>query len=426
MNQSNMKVLVVGGGGREHAIVWKLAQSKNIAKLFCTPGNGGIAQIAECVPIQAIDIDGVVSFAKKENMDLVFVASDDPLALGMVDALHQAGVQAFGPVKAAAIIEASKEYAKNFMKKYNIPTAAFAVFADYDAAISYLQDSQFPIVVKADGLALGKGAVICASYEEAESAVRGMMCDDMFGKAGKRVVIEEYLQGSEVTVLAFADGKTVVPMVSSKDHKRAFDNDEGLNTGGMGAISPCREYTDELAQTCMQQIYLPTIQGLASEGRKFQGVIYFEMMLTAQGPKVIEYNARFGDPEAQIVLMRLKTDLLEIVQAIMEERLDEISIEWEDGASACVVAASGGYPLSYPKGMEISGLETFESTADDVVIFHAGTQMENGKYVTSGGRVLAVSAKGTDLEHALAKAYEGIGRISFEGMFYRSDIGKVK
>ena len=337
-----MKVLIVGSGGREHALAWKIAQSPMVDKLYCAPGNGGIAALAQCIPIKAMDIEGMTEFAKSEEIDLVMVAPDDPLAAGMVDALEKAGVRAFGPTKNAAIIESSKSFSKELMKKYGLPTAAYEVFEEMDAAIAYLADARYPIVVKADGLALGKGVVIAQCYDEAVGAVQDMMSDKVFGTAGDRIVIEEFLFGPEVSILAFTDGKTVAPMASSQDHKRALDNDQGLNTGGMGAFSPSRLYTEELHAYCMDNIFIPTIKAMNAEGRKFKGVIYFGLILTDDGPKVLEYNARFGDPETQVVLTRLKTDIVEIFDAIIDERLDSVKIEWEDNAATCVILASGG------------------------------------------------------------------------------------
>ncbi len=422
---NNMKVLIVGSGGREHALAWKIAQSPLVDKLYCAPGNGGIAALAQCIPIKAMDIEAMTAFAKSEEIDLVMVAPDDPLAAGMVDALEKAGVRAFGPTKNAAIIESSKSFSKELMKKYGLPTAAYEVFEEQDAAIAYLADARFPIVVKADGLALGKGVVIAQNYDEAVRAVRDMMSDKVFGTAGDRIVIEEFLVGPEVSILAFTDGKTVVPMVSSQDHKRALDNDMGLNTGGMGTFSPSRLYTEELHSYCIDNIYIPTIKAMNAEGRKFKGVIYFGLILTDDGPKVLEYNARFGDPETQVVLTRLKTDLVEIFDAIIDERLDSVKIEWEDNAAVCVILASGGYPGKYTTGIEISGLAEAEQDPA-VVVFHAGTKLEDGKYYTAGGRVLGVTAVAETMDSAREKAYAAVGKISFEGMHYRRDIGVKK
>ena len=385
-----MKILVVGGGGREHAICWKLAQSPAVDKLYCAPGNGGIASLAECVPIAATDVDAMVSWAKEQHMDFVVVAPDDPLALGMVDQLEAAGIPAFGPRKNAAIIEASKIFSKNLMEKYHIPTAAYGTFTDMDAALAYVEQQGAPIVVKADGLALGKGVIVAQTVDEAKEAVRSMMDGGKFGAAGAKVVIEECMTGPEVTVLAFCDGEHLLCMPSSQDHKRAFDGNQGPNTGGMGAISPSPNYTAPLAWVCMEQIFLPTVAALKAEGRPFQGVLYFGLMLTSDGPKVVEYNARFGDPECQAVLSLLDSDLLEILQACREGTLDKVDVKWKDGAACCLVLASGGYPGSYAKGLPISGLDEASRSA---VVFHAGTKRgEDGSILTNGGRVLGVTA----------------------------------
>lgn len=420
-----MKILVVGGGGREHAIIWKIAQSDKVSKIYCAPGNGGIAELAECVNIGATDIYNMVEFAKKEKIDCVFVAPDDPLVLGMVDAMEEAGIRAFGPRKNAAIIEGSKAFSKNLMKKYNIPTAGYEVFTDSKSAIEYVKKGTFPTVIKADGLALGKGVIIANNLEEATEAIKDMIDDKKFGDSGSRVVIEEFLTGPEVSVLAFTDGKTVVPMVSAQDHKRAYDNDEGLNTGGMGTFSPSRLYDDAKAKECMENIFIPTINAMNAEGRTFKGVLYFGLMMTNNGVKVIEYNCRFGDPETQVVLPRLKTDLVEIMEAVIDERLSEINIEWADNAAVCVVMASGGYPVAYKKGYEISGLDKV-SKMDNMVVFHAGTALDDGKVVTSGGRVLGVTAVSDNLDMAIKKAYEGVAEISFTDEFHRNDIGIKK
>lgn len=418
-----MKVLVVGGGGREHAIVWKLSQNPKISELYCAPGNGGISRLAKCVPIKATDIDGIVNYAKENKMDFVMVAPDDPLVAGMVDALENAGIRTFGPVKAAAVIEGSKSFSKDLMKKYNIPTAGYMVFDNSSGAISYLETCSAPVVVKADGLALGKGVIIAQTIDEAREAVRSIMNDRLFGDAGNKVVIEEFIQGPEVSILAFTDGKTVVPMVSSQDHKRVFDHDQGPNTGGMGTFSPSPLYGRKLAEQCMKEIFLPTIEAMNKEGRKFKGILYFGLMLTTDGPKVLEYNARFGDPETQVVLPRLKTDLLDIFNAIIDERLSDIDIEWADNAAVCVIAASGGYPGKYAVGLEISGIEAAEAD-ENTVVFHAGTTCMEGKFFTAGGRVLGVTAVEETMEKAIDKAYSGVEKISFEGMHYRKDIGR--
>jgi len=418
-----MKILVIGGGGREHAIVTALAKSPKITQLYCAPGNGGIAQIAQCVPIKATDIPGIVDFVQQEGIDFVMVAPDDPLALGMVDALTAAGIPAFGPTQAAAILESSKAFSKGLMEKYHIPTARYRVFdGDVDAAIRYIEEQGAPIVVKCDGLALGKGVVVAQTVEEAKSAVRAMMEEGQFGASGAKVVIEECMTGPEVTVLAFIDGKTICPMPPAQDHKRVFDQDQGPNTGGMGAFCPSPKYTPELADICMETIFRPTVEAMAKEGRPFKGVLYFGLMLTPEGPKVIEYNARFGDPETQAVLSLLETDLLEIFQAVVEERLADIPIRWSSDAACCVVLASGGYPGAYETGKRITGLE--QAVSDDVTVYHAGTRIEDGTYVTAGGRVLGVTAKAPTMEEAVAKAYAAVEPIHFEGMHYRRDIGK--
>ncbi len=414
-----MKVLVVGSGGREHAICWALKKSQSVTELYCAPGNGGIREIAQCVDVKATDIDGMVAWAKENKMDFVMVAPDDPLAMGMVDAMEAAGIRAFGPQANAAIIEGSKAFSKELMKKYGIPTAAYAVFTDMDQALSYVEQQGAPIVVKCDGLALGKGVVVAQTVEEAKQAVVNMMGNKAFGEAGAKVVIEECMTGPEVTVLAFTDGKTIVPMPSSQDHKRAFDGDRGPNTGGMGAISPCPNYTPELAQRCMDTIFQPTIQALSAEGRRFQGVIYFGMMLTPTGPKVVEYNARFGDPECQAVLSLLETDLMDILEACVDGTLDQVDVKFRDAASCCLVLASGGYPVAYEKGKLISGLDA----VTDAVVFHAGTKRQDGSFYTNGGRVLGVTAVAPTLREAVDKAYTQAKPISFEKMYFRTDIG---
>lgn len=414
-----MNILVIGSGGREHAIVRKLKESPKTDRLWCAPGNGGIAQEAECVDIKATDIDGVVAFAKEHQPDLVMVAPDDPLALGMVDALEDAGIRAFGPRKNAAIIEGSKSFAKELMKKYNIPTAAYAVFEDSAKAIEYIKQQGAPIVVKADGLALGKGVTVAMTEDEAIAAVKDAIDGHAFGGAGARVVIEEYLTGPEVSVLAFVDGTHLKTMPSAQDHKRAYDHDEGPNTGGMGAFSPSRFYTEDVAQTCMETIFQPTVAAMAAEGRPFKGVLYFGLMLTPKGPRVIEYNARFGDPETQAVLSRLETDLYDIFNAVIDEKLDEIEIRWADNAACCVCMASGGYPKAYEKGKEITGLDDVA----DSFVFHAGTAVKDGKFVTSGGRVLGVTATAPTLDEAIRKAYADVDKIHFDKAHYRTDIG---
>lgn len=414
-----MKVLVIGSGGREHAICVSLAKSPKVDKLWCAPGNGGIASVAECVPIGATDIDGVVAFAKEHKPDMVMVAPDDPLALGMVDALETAGVRAFGPRANAAVIEGSKSFAKDLMKKYGIPTADYAVFEDSEAAVTYIKEQGAPIVVKADGLALGKGVTVAMTEEDAVQAVRDAIEGGSFGKAGARVVIEEYLTGPEVSVLAFVDGKTLKTMPSAQDHKRAYDHDEGPNTGGMGAFSPSRFYTEEIAAECMEKIFKPTVAAMTQEGRPFKGVLYFGLMLTPKGPCVIEYNARFGDPETQAVLSRLDSDLYEIMNAVIDEKLDETEIHWKGDAACCVVMASGGYPKSYEKGKTITGLDQVQ----DSFVFHAGTALQDGEIVTNGGRVLGITATAPTLDEAIQKAYGDVHRISFEKAHFRNDIG---
>ena len=419
-----MKVLVVGSGGREHALIWKIAQSPKVDQIYCAPGNGGISKLATCVDIAATDVDAMVAFAKKEAIDLTVVAPDDPLCLGMVDALEKAGLRAFGPHKNAAIIEGSKVFSKNLMKKYHIPTAAYEVFDNSEEAKAYIKaQNSYPTVIKAEGLALGKGVLIPQNEEEAMAAVDEIMEDKKFGSAGNRVVVEEFLTGQEVSVLAFTDGKTLYPMVSAQDHKRALDNDQGLNTGGMGTFSPSRFYTKEIADECMQNIFLPTMKAMNAEGRTFKGVLYFGLIMTASGVKVIEYNARFGDPETQVVLPRLKTDLVDIFEAIIDEKLDSISVEWSDQAAVCVVMASGGYPVSYQKGFEITGISDAESMGD-IIVFHAGTACdEKGRFVTAGGRVLGVTALGDTLDHAIVRAYEAVDKIHFDRAHFRHDIG---
>ncbi|MGN0499384.1 MAG: phosphoribosylamine--glycine ligase [Acutalibacteraceae bacterium] len=421
-----MNVLMIGSGGREHALIKAILKSPRLEKLYCAPGNGGISRDAQCVDIPVMDKEKMVAFAKENAVDLAFVAPDDPLAAGMVDAFEEAGIRAFGPNAAAAVIEASKVFSKNLMKKYGIPTAEYEVFDNSKDAIAYVKDNSLaPVVVKADGLALGKGVIIAQTIEEAEKAIQSIMEDKKFGESGNKVVIEEFLTGPEVSVLSFTDGKTVKPMVSSKDHKRALDGDKGLNTGGMGTISPNPYYTDELAEECMETIFKPTIAAMQKEGRPFKGCLYFGLMMTPKGPKVIEYNARFGDPEAQVVLPRLKTDILDIVDAVIDEKLDEIDIEWSDDCSACVVMASGGYPESYKKGIEMFGMDD-NGQVDGATIYHAGTKYSDGKFYTNGGRVLGVTATGKTLDEALEKAYKAVESISFDGAHYRHDIGRTK
>ena len=414
-----MNIMVVGGGGREHAIIKKLKKSNNVEKIYALPGNGGIAQDAECVDIGAKDIDAIVAFAKNNNIDFAVVAPDDPLVLGAVDALEAVGIPAFGPKKNAAIIEGSKIFSKNLMKKYGIPTAAYEVFEDMDAALSYLETAPIPTVIKADGLALGKGVVIAMTREEAVDAVHSMMEDKMFGESGSKIVIEEFLEGPEVSVLSFTDGNIVVPMVSSMDHKRALDGDKGLNTGGMGTIAPNPVYTAEIADRCMKEIFLPTMNAMNAEGRTFRGCLYFGLMITKDGPKVIEYNCRFGDPETQVVLPLLESDLLDIMIKTAKGELSESDVKFSSGAAACVVVASAGYPGSYEKGYEI----TLPEGLADTEIYVAGAQIKDGKLTNAGGRVLGVSSTAATLEEALKKAYAGAEKVKFENAFYRRDIG---
>lgn len=418
-----MKVLVVGGGGREHALVRKIKESKKVDEIFCTPGNGGISYDAKCFDVAATDIDGVVNLAKEIKADLVVVAPDDPLVAGMVDALNEAGFKTFGPRANAAIIEGSKVFSKELMQKYNIPTAEYKVFDNAEEAIDYIKEiNEFPTVIKADGLALGKGVIIPENLDDAIAGVKEIMEDKIFGASGNNIVVEEFLTGPEVSVLAFTDGKCVKPMVSSMDHKRALDGDKGLNTGGMGTVSPNPYYTQEVAKECMDKIFIPTINAMNNEGRTFKGCLYFGLMITPKGPKVIEYNCRFGDPETQVVLPRLKTDIVDIFEAIDNETLSDLDVEWSDDACACVIMASGGYPKSYPKGIEITGLSNGQ--LDGVTVYHAGTKLQDNKLVTSGGRVLGVTALGDTLENALKKSYDAVEKIHFEGAHYRHDIGK--
>jgi phosphoribosylamine--glycine ligase len=421
-----MKILVVGSGGREHAIVMKLSESSKIEKLYCTPGNGGISKYAECFDVKATDIDGVVELAKKLNVDYVFVAPDDPLVLGMVDELNKNGIKTFGPNKNAAIIEGSKVFSKDLMKKYNIPTADYNVFNDPDKALEYvINENNYPVVIKADGLALGKGVVIALNESEAREALKSIMTDKIFGESGANVVIEEFLEGPEVSVLCFTDGKTIAPMISSMDHKRALDNDLGPNTGGMGTIAPNPYYTDEIAKECMDKIFIPTINAMNSENRTFCGCLYFGLMLTKNGPKVIEYNCRFGDPETQVVLPLLKTDLVDIIEAIWNKNLSEIDIEFKDASSACLIAASGGYPKSYKTGYIINGFNANgQLDIDNISVYHAGTKLINNEFATSGGRVIGITAVSDDLKSAINDVYSAVSNISFENMHYRNDIGQ--
>ena len=419
-----MKILVVGSGGREHAIIRKLKQSPKAETIYCCPGNGGISMDAQCVDIKAMDIDGVVRFSKENSIDLVVVAPDDPLAAGMVDALNQEGIMTFGPTKDAAQIEASKVFSKNLMKEFHIPTAAYEVFDDPAKALCYIEEkNEYPVVIKADGLALGKGVIIAASHEEAKEGLHEIMEEKVFGTSGNHVVVEEFLTGPEVSVLAFVDGKTVVPMVSSMDHKRALDGDKGLNTGGMGTIAPNPFYTPEVAQECMEKIFKPTVAAMASLGRPFKGCLYFGLMLTPKGPYVIEYNSRFGDPETQVVLELLESDLVEIMQAVYEGTLTPEVVRFSSQKAACVIIASGGYPKSYKKGCPIEGLDE-KGQREGVSVYHSGTKLEDGTVYSNGGRGLGVTAKADTLQEALAKAYESVDSISFEDCFSRRDIGK--
>ncbi len=419
-----MKILIVGGGGREHAIAKALSRSPRVEKLYCAPGNGGISRLAECFPVKATDLEGMLELAKKLQPDYVFVAPDDPLVLGMVDKLNAEGFKTFGPRANAAILEGSKAFSKGLMKKYGIPTAAYEIFQDPAKAIDYVKaQNSYPAVIKADGLALGKGVVIAQDIGEASLAIYSMMVDKKFGDSGNEVVIEEFMDGVEVTVLAFTDGKTVKPMVSSMDHKRAYDGDKGLNTGGMGTIAPNPLFTKEIEAECMEKIFKPTIAAMQKEGRPFKGCLYFGLMLTKNGAKVVEYNCRFGDPETQVVLPLLETDLVDIIEAIDREKLDQLDIKWSDKACACVVMASGGYPEKYETGKPISGLDE-NGQAEGAYVYHAGTKLDNGKFLTAGGRVLGVTATGGDLKSALDGAYKAVEKISFEKAHYRKDIGK--
>ena len=419
-----MNILVVGGGGREHAIITALSKSPKVEKIWAAPGNGGISALAECFPVKATDLDGILGLAKKLNPDFVFVAPDDPLVMGMVDRLNEAGFRTFGPRANAAILEGSKVFSKALMKKYGIPTAGYETFTDADKAIEYIKaQNSYPAVIKCDGLALGKGVIIAKDFEEAEAAVKSMLLDGKFGKSGSEIVVEEFMTGPEVTVLAFTDGKTVKPMISSMDHKRANDNDEGLNTGGMGTIAPNPCYTDAFKAECMEKIFKPTIAAMQKEGRPFKGCLYFGLMLTPNGAKVVEYNCRFGDPETQVVLPLLETDLVDIMEEVWEEKLDQLDIKWSDKSCACVVIASGGYPEKYETGKEISGLDE-KGQSPLAYVYHAGTKLENGKYYTAGGRVLGVTATGSDLREALDKAYKAVDAITFEKAHHRNDIGQ--
>ena len=419
-----MKILIVGSGGREHALAWKIAQSPKVEKIYCAPGNAGIAEYAECVYITAMEFDKLAAFAKEKEIDLTVIGMDDPLVGGIVDVFEAQGLRVFGPRKNAAILEGSKAFSKDLMKKYDIPTAAYENFDDPEKALAYLEHADFPIVLKADGLALGKGVLICNTLEEAKDGVKSIMLDKKFGSAGNQMVIEEFMTGREVSVLSFVDGKTIRIMTSAQDHKRALDGDQGLNTGGMGTFSPSPFYTEEVDAFCRKYIYQKTVDAMAAEGREFKGIIFFGLMLTPKGPKVLEYNARFGDPEAQVVLPRMKNDIIDVFEACVDGTLDQIELEFEDNAAVCVVLASDGYPVKYDKGLEIRGLENFKDK-EGYYVFHAGTKFKDGKIVTNGGRVLGVVATGDDLKKARANAYEAVKLVDFDNKYCRSDIGKA-
>lgn len=419
-----MKILIVGSGGREHAIAWKVAQSPKAEKIYCAPGNAGIAEYAECVDIGAMEFEKLAAFAKEKEIDLTVVGMDDPLVGGIVDVFEAEGLRVFGPRKNAAILEGSKAFSKDLMKKYHIPTAAYENFTDPEKALAYLETAKFPIVLKADGLALGKGVLICQNLEEAKAGVKEIMLDKKFGSAGNEMVIEEFMTGREVSVLSYVDGKTIKTMTSAQDHKRAKDGDQGLNTGGMGTFSPSPFYTEEVDAFCQKYVYQPTVDAMAAEDREFKGIIFFGLMLTEEGPKVLEYNARFGDPEAQVVLPRMKNDIVDVFEACVDGTLDQIDLQFEDNAAVCVVLASDGYPVSYEKGYPIHGLEKFKGS-DEYFVFHAGSKFKDGEIVTNGGRVLGVTAKGADLKQARANAYQAVELIEFENKYYRHDIGKA-
>ena len=420
-----MKVLVVGGGGREHAICWKISKSSKVSKIYCAPGNAGIAEVAECVNIKAMEFDKLAAFAKDNQIDLTVVGMDDPLVGGIVDVFEAEGLRVFGPRKNAAILEGSKAFSKDLMKKYHIPTAAYENFDDPEKALEYLRtEARFPIVLKADGLALGKGVLICQDLKEAEDGVKEIMEDKKFGNAGNTMVIEEFMTGREVSVLSFVDGKTIRTMTSAQDHKRAQDGDQGLNTGGMGTFSPSPFYTEEVDEFCRKYVYQPTVDAMAAEGRPFKGIIFFGLMLTADGPKVLEYNARFGDPEAQVVLPRMKNDIIEVMEACVNGTLDQVDLQFEDNAAVCVVLASDGYPVKYEKGIPMYGFENFKGK-DGYYCFHAGTKLKDGQIVTNGGRVLGITATGKDLKEARKNAYEATEWITFANKYMRHDIGKA-
>lgn len=419
-----MKVLIVGGGGREHAIAYCVAKSSKVEKMYCAPGNAGIAELAECVPIGAMEFDKLVTFAKEKEIDLAIVGMDDPLVGGLIDEFEKAGIRAFGPRKNAAILEGSKAFSKDLMKKYDIPTAAYENFDNADEALAYLETAKFPIVLKADGLALGKGVLICNTLEEAKAGVKEIMLDKKFGASGNTMVVEEFMTGREVSVLSFVDGKTIKTMTSAQDHKRAKDGDQGLNTGGMGTFSPSPFYTKEVDEFCRKYVYQKTVDAMAAEGREFKGIIFFGLMLTEDGPKVLEYNARFGDPEAQVVLPRMKNDLIDVIEACIDGTLDQVDLQFEDNAAVCVVLASEGYPVSYEKGFPITGLEEFKKH-EGYYCFHAGTKFDGDQIVTNGGRVLGVTAKGKDLKEARANAYAATEWVNFKNKYMRRDIGKA-
>ena len=419
-----MKVLIVGSGGREHAIAWKVAQSQRVDKIYCAPGNAGIAELAECVDIGAMELEKLADFAQEKEIDLTIIGMDDPLVGGVVDEFEKAGLRVFGPRKNAAILEGSKAFSKDLMKKYNIPTAAYENFDNAEDALTYLETAKMPIVLKADGLALGKGVLICNTLEEAKEGVRSIMLDKQFGSAGNRMVIEEFMTGREVSVLSYVDGKTIKTMTSAQDHKRAKDGDQGLKTGGMGTFSPSPFYTEEVDEFCKKYIYQATVDAMRAEGREFKGIIFFGLMLTADGPRVLEYNARFGDPETQVVLPRMKTDIVDVFEACIDGTLDEIELEFEDNAAVCVVLASDGYPLKYEKGFPIEGLDEFDKH-EGYYCFHAGTKFDGDTIVTNGGRVLGVTAKGKDLKEARANAYAATEWVNFANKYKRNDIGKA-
>lgn len=419
-----MKILIVGGGGREHTIAWKVANSKKVSKIYCAPGNAGISEYAECVDIKAMEFEKLVSFAKSKEIDLTIIGMDDPLVGGIVDEFEKEGLRVFGPRKNAAILEGSKSFSKDLMKKYNIPTAAYETFEDADRALEYIQTLDFPLVLKADGLALGKGVLICNTLEEAKAGVKTIMIDKQFGEAGQKLLVEEFMTGKEVSVLSFCDGKTIKIMASAQDHKRALDGDQGLNTGGMGTFSPSPFYTEEVDEFCKKYVYQATLDAMKAEGREFKGIIFFGIMLTANGPRVLEYNARFGDPETQVVLPRMKNDIVDVFEACIDGTLDQIDLEFDDNAAVCVVLASKGYPDKYATGFEITGFDKVKENLG-YYVFHAGTKKEDGKILTNGGRVLGVTAVGENLKEARNNVYDAVNWINFENKYYRTDIGKA-